>query len=71
MMYTTNVIENLNRQYRKATKSKSVFPSDTALLKMLYLVSMNAKERWTARYKNWDKVLNQLLIFYPNLNEYL
>lgn len=71
IMYTTNVIENLNRQYRKVTKSKAVFPSDTALLKMLYLVSMNAKERWTSRYRNWDKILNQLLIFYPTLNEYL
>jgi len=71
IMYTTNVIENLNRQYRKVTKAKSVFPSDTALLKMLYLASMNVKERWTSRYKNWDKILNQLLIFYPQLNQYL
>jgi len=71
IMYTTNVIENLNRQYRKVTKSKAVFPSDTALVKMLYLISMNAKERWTSRYRNWDKILNQLLIFYPKLNEYL
>ena len=40
-MYTTNIIEGLNRQYRKVTKTKSVFPSDTALEKMLYLASEN------------------------------
>lgn len=71
IMYTTNIIENLNRQYRKATKTKSVFPSDASLLKMLYLATMSATEKWTARYKNWDKILSQLLIFYPKLNDYI
>ena len=41
IMYTTNIIEGLNRQYRKVTKTKSVFPSDSALEKMLYLASEN------------------------------
>ncbi len=49
-MYTTNIIEGLNRQYRKVTKAKSVFPSDQALEKMLYLASENITKKWTQRY---------------------
>lgn len=63
-MYTTNTIEGLNRQYRKATKTKSVFPSDTALEKMLYLASENVVKKWTQRYRNWDQVLNQLVVLF-------
>ena len=63
-MYTTNVIEGLNRQFRKATKTKSVFPSDRSLEKMLYLISQNVTKKWTQRYTNWDLVLGQLLIVY-------
>lgn len=47
IMYTTNIIEGLNRQYRKATKTKSVFPSGTSLEKMLYLASQNVTKKWT------------------------
>ena len=43
-MYTTNILEGLNRQYRKVTKTKSVFPSDQSLEKMLYLTSENIKK---------------------------
>jgi len=62
IMYTTNIIEGLNRQYRKVTKTKSVFPGDTALEKMLYLASGNIVKKWTQRYRNWDQVLNQLVV---------
>ena len=48
IMYTTNIIEGLNRQYRKVTKT-SVFPSDSALEKMLYLASENVVKKWTQR----------------------
>ncbi|MGY3664404.1 MAG: IS256 family transposase [Roseburia sp. 1XD42-69] len=64
IMYTTNIIEGLNRQYRKVTKTKSVFPSDTSLEKMLYLASQNVTKKWTQRYRNWDQVLNQLTVLY-------
>lgn len=64
IIYTTNIIEGLNRQFRKVTKSKSAFPSDTALEKMLYLASMNVMKKWTQRYKNWDRVLSQLMIMF-------
>ncbi|WGS64134.1 IS256 family transposase [Marinitoga aeolica] len=64
IMYTTNVIESLNRQYRKVTKNKTSFPNDDALLKILYLATIDATKRWTARYRNWSKVLNELSIFF-------
>lgn len=72
IMYTTNVIEGLNRQYRKVTKTKSVFPSDGALEKMLYLASENIIKKWTMRYRNWDQVLSQLTLLYDDrLAQYL
>lgn len=72
IMYTTNIIEGLNRQYRKVTKTKSVFPSDTSLEKMLYLASGNITRKWTQRYRNWDQVLSQLAILYDErLTQYL
>ena len=49
IMYTTNIIENLNRQYRKVTKGKPVFPTDTSLVKALYLATENAAKKWTQR----------------------
>lgn len=72
IMYTTNIIEGLNRQYRKVTKTKSVFPTDESLEKILYLASMNVKKKWTQRYRNWDLVLNQLIILFEDrVTQYL
>lgn len=72
IVYTTNIIESLHRQFRKVTKSKTMFPSDQALEKMLYLASMNVMKKWTQRFKNWDRVLNQLtIIFEGRLEQYL
>ena len=62
---TTNIIEGFHRQLRKATKTKTMFPSDQALEKMLYLASQNAIKKWTQRYRNWDLIINQLTIFFP------
>lgn len=61
-----NILESVNRQFRKVTKSKSVFPTDASLEKMLYLAGQNIMKKWTQRYRNWDLVLNQLLILYPD-----
>lgn len=72
IMYTTNIIEGLNRQFRKVTKTKSSFPNDTSLEKMLYLASQNVVKKWTQRYRNWDLVLSQLTILYgERLNLFL
>jgi len=64
IIYTTNIIEGLNRQFRKVTKTKSVFPNDDALRKMLYLASKNIVKRWTQRYRDWEMVLNHLAILF-------
>jgi len=71
IIYTTNIIEGLHRQFRKVTKSKTMFPTDSSLEKMLYLASMNVVKKWTQRYKNWDRVLSQLMIQYPRLESYI
>lgn len=72
IMYTTNIIEGLNRQFRKVTKTKSSFTNDTSLEKMLYLASMNVLRKWTQRYRNWDMVLSQIsVLFESRLAQYL
>jgi transposase-like protein len=64
IIYTTNVIEAYNRQLRKVTKAKSVFPDDEALMKMLYLVTMDVIEKWTMRIPNWGMILAQLSVLF-------
>ena len=64
IIYTTNAIENFNRQLRKATKTKSAFVSDDALLKQLYLVTMQVTDKWTMPIKDWGGILMQLMIFF-------
>jgi transposase-like protein len=64
IIYTTNIIEGLHRQFRKVTKTKGSFPNDQSLMKMLYLASMNISKKWTVRYRNWDQVLASLNIMF-------
>lgn len=64
IIYTTNIIEGLNRQFRNITKTKPSFTNDDSLRKMLYLASKKIVEHWTARCRNWDQVLNQLDIMF-------
>lgn len=64
IMYTTNTIESLNRSYRRYTKTKSVFPSDEALMKCLYLATINITKKWNGRYRNWDLILGELSIMF-------
>ena len=64
VIYTTNAIENFNRQLRKVTKTKSAFVSDDALLKQLYLVTMQVTESWTMPIKDWGQILMHLMIFF-------
>ncbi|MCC5468728.1 IS256 family transposase, partial [Pelosinus baikalensis] len=59
LIYTTNAIENFNRQLRKVTKAKSVFPTDDSLLKMLYLAMMDITKKWTGRRKDWGQIHSQ------------
>ncbi|MBP2660014.1 MAG: transposase mutator type, partial [Firmicutes bacterium] len=66
LIYTTNAIENFNRQLRKVTKAKSVFPKDDSLLKMLYLAMMDITKKWTGRRKDWGQIHSQLEIFFAD-----
>ena len=64
LIYTTNAIEGFNRQLRKVTKSKTVFPSDDSLLKMLYLAMMDITKKWTGHRQDWRQIHSQLEIFF-------
>ena len=64
LIYTTNAIEGFNRQLRKVTKSKTVFPSDDSLLKMLYLATMDITKKWTGRRRDWSQIGAQLEIYF-------
>lgn len=66
LIYTTNAIENFNRQLRKVTKTKSAFVSDDALMKLLYLTTMNIVEKWTMPIKEWGQILDQLYMFFDD-----
>ena len=66
LIYTTNTIEGFNRQLRKVTKSKSVFPTDDSLLKMLYLAMIDITSKWTGRRQDWAQIHAQLAIFYED-----
>ena len=69
IMYTTNVIESLNSQFRKVTKNKKIFPTDESLLKILYLATEKVSKRWTRKYPDWDLVINQLKILFSEILE--
>jgi putative transposase len=64
VIYTTNAIESLNSTYRRLNRQRSVFPSDTALLKALYLATFEATKKWSLPLRNWGKVYGELSIMY-------
>ena len=64
LIYTTNAIEGFNRQLRKVTKTKSVFPTDDSLLKMLYLAMMDITKKWTGRRQDWSVIQAQMAVFF-------
>lgn len=64
LIYTTNTIEGFNRQLRKVTKSKTVFPSDDSLFKMLYLATQDIMKKWTGRRRDWGMIHSQLMVYF-------
>ena len=66
LIYTTNTIKGFNRQLRKVTKSKSVFPTDDSLLKMLYLAMMDITKKWTGRRQDWSLIHGQMAIYFED-----
>ncbi|USS02529.1 IS256 family transposase [Clostridium septicum] len=64
MIYTTNILEGFNRQIRKFTKTKSIFPNDESLMKILYLATVDITKKWTQSIRGWAQILAQLSIFF-------
>ena len=64
LIYTTNAIEGFNRQLRKVTKAKSVFPTDDSLFKMLFLAMRDITKKWTGRRQDWSRIYASLAIFF-------
>lgn len=66
LIYTANAIEGFNRQLRKVTKAKSVFPTDESLFKMLYLAMMDITKKWTGRRQDWSMIHAQLAVYFED-----
>ena len=66
IIYTTNLIENLNGKIRKYTKSKRSFPSDDAVMKMVYLSLLEIEKKWTQPIHNWGLIMNQFMLMFEN-----
>lgn len=64
IIYTTNTIEGFNRQLRKVTKSRSIFPTDESLLKLLYLATVDITKKWTSARHDWKPIRVQLEIYF-------
>ncbi len=64
LIYTTNPIESFNRILRKHTKNRCNFPTDESLLKVLYLATMNTLEKWQFRRRDWNTIINELIIHF-------
>lgn len=72
IIYTTNIIESIHRQFRKLTKTKGAFPNENSLLKLLYMGIQNAQKKWTMPMRNWSLTISQLSIFFEGrLDDYL
>ena len=64
VIYTTNAIESVNYSLRKLTRHRGAFPSDEALIKLLYLALRNISKKWTMPIRDWKAALNQFTIRY-------
>jgi putative transposase len=64
IIYTTNTVEGYHRQIRKVTKTKGAFTSDDALLKLVYLATMNITKKWKSPIQNWGETIQQLSIIF-------
>jgi len=71
VIYTTNAIESLNMSLRKVTKNRGSFPTDEAMLKLLYLALRNIAKKWTLPIRDWKAAMNRFTILFedrmPNL----
>ena len=66
LIYTTNIVEGLHRQFRKVTKTKSLFPHDDALKKMLFMAYLDISKKWSMPVQNWALIISHLSILYKD-----
>jgi putative transposase len=66
IVYTTNIVEGFHRQLRKVTKNRAVFPSDKALMKLMYLATMDASKKWNLVKRDWAEIIGQLAIHFSD-----
>lgn len=66
MIYTTNMIENLNRQFRKVTKTTNVFPHDDSLVKLLWLAQSDFSKARSLALRNWSEIMAQLSVLFED-----
>jgi transposase-like protein len=66
LIYTTNVIEGYHRQLRKVTKTKTAYPTDEALVKLIYLATIEASKKWTMPIREWKKCMSQFAIYFED-----
>ncbi|MBW7888285.1 MAG: transposase [Bacteroidetes bacterium] len=72
IIYTTNAVESMHRQFKKLTKTRSLFPNDDALKKMLYLAYKDLSKKWTMPIRNWSIVLSIFsIVFEQSLEPFL
>lgn len=64
MIYTTNIVEGYHRQLRKVTNIRSVFPNDKALIKLMYLATLDAQKKWSMPKHGWAETIGQLAIHF-------
>jgi transposase-like protein len=66
LIYTTNAVENLHRQFRKVTNNKTVFTNDKSLIKMLFLAQKDLSDKWTRPVPGWSAILSELLLVFED-----
>jgi putative transposase len=66
IIYTTNAVESIHRQFRKVTKTTTIFPHDEALTKLLWLAQRDISKKWSAALKDWGRIISQLSILFPD-----
>lgn len=64
LIYTTNIVEGYHRQLRKVTKNKTTYPTDEALVKIIYLATMNIQKKWSKPIRQWNECISQVGIYF-------
>jgi putative transposase len=66
MVYTTNAVEGYHRQLRKVTKTKTAYPTDESLIKIIYLATMDISKKWNMPVREWKSCISQFAIYFSD-----